>query len=191
MNVYDFDGTIYRGDSTVDFYFFILRRHPSVISVLPKQILAMAKHKLGKISLTEAKEAFFAFLPMIGDISAEAELFCERSQNKIMPWYREKQQADDIIISASPEFLLKGFCRILGGVRLTASEVDPKSGRFQSENCKGEEKVKRFKRAYGSEKIEEFYSDSHSDLPMARLAESAYLVKKGRPYKWEIGKGNI
>lgn len=186
MNVYDFDGTIYNGDSTVDFYFFILRRHPSVIRVLPKQVLAMAKHKLGRISLTEAKEAFFSFLPIIGDISAETELFCKCFQNKIMPWYREKHKSDDIIISASPEFLLKGFCRILGGVRLTASEVDPKSGRFYSENCKGEEKVKRFKKSYGSVKIEEFYSDSHSDLPMARLADSAYLVKNGKPYKWEL-----
>lgn len=26
MNVYDFDGTVYAGDSTVDFYFFCLRK---------------------------------------------------------------------------------------------------------------------------------------------------------------------
>lgn len=186
MNVYDFDGTIYSGDSTVDFYFFILRRHPSVIRVLPKQLGAMAKYKLGKISLTEAKEAFFSFLPIISDISSETKLFCERFQNKIMPWYRAKQKSDDIIISASPEFLLKGFCHILGGIRLTASEVDPKSGKFYSENCKGEEKVKRFKNDYGSTKIEEFYSDSHSDIPMARLADNAYLVKNGKLYKWEL-----
>lgn len=186
MNVYDFDGTIYSGDSTVDFYFFILRRHPSVIRVLPKQLGAMAKYKLGKISLTEAKEAFFSFLSIISDISSETKLFCERFQNKIMPWYRAKQKSDDIIISASPEFLLKGFCHILGGIRLTASEVDPKSGKFYSENCKGEEKVKRFKNDYGSTKIEEFYSDSHSDIPMARLADNAYLVKNGKLYKWEL-----
>ena len=39
MNVYDFDKTIYRGDSTKDFYFFLLRRHPVLIRYLPKQIM--------------------------------------------------------------------------------------------------------------------------------------------------------
>ncbi len=30
IDVYDFDGTIYDGDSTVDFTRFCLRRHPAV-----------------------------------------------------------------------------------------------------------------------------------------------------------------
>lgn len=191
MNVYDFDGTIYSGDSSVSFYFFILKRHPSVLRVFPKQLWAMIMHKCGKISLTEAKEAFFSFLPIISDISNETKLFCERRKNKIMSWYKEKQKADDLIISASPEFLLKGFCQNLGGVRLIASEVDSESGKFLSENCKGEEKVKRFKKAYGNEKIEEFYSDSYSDLPMGQLAERAYLVKNGRPCEWKLVKGEV
>ena len=36
IDVYDFDGTIYDGDSTVDFVFFCLRRHPGVIAGLPQ-----------------------------------------------------------------------------------------------------------------------------------------------------------
>ena len=31
MNVYDFDKTIYKGDSTLDFYFFCLRKKPIII----------------------------------------------------------------------------------------------------------------------------------------------------------------
>lgn len=185
MNVYDFDGTIYNGDSSVSFWLFILKRHPSIIRVLPNQFHAMIMYKLGKISLTKAKEAFFSFLSAIIDISAETELFCRKRRSKIMPWYKEKQKAGDLIISASPEFILKGFCKDLGEVHLIASKTDPKSGKFLSENCKGEEKVKRFKKAYGNEKIEEFYSDSYSDLPMAQLAEIAYLVKNGKLYEWK------
>ena len=37
MNVYDFDGTIYDGDSTVDFFLHALKRNPSVLLHLPKQ----------------------------------------------------------------------------------------------------------------------------------------------------------
>ena len=32
IDVYDFDGTIYDGDSTVDFTRFCLRRHPAVLA---------------------------------------------------------------------------------------------------------------------------------------------------------------
>lgn len=39
MNVYDFDGTIYNGDSSVDIYFFLLKRYPKLIAYFPKQIL--------------------------------------------------------------------------------------------------------------------------------------------------------
>lgn len=34
IDVYDFDGTIYDGDSTVDFTRFCLRRHPGVLAGL-------------------------------------------------------------------------------------------------------------------------------------------------------------
>lgn len=38
MNVYDFDGTIYNGDSTIDFFLYALKRNPSVLRYLPKQV---------------------------------------------------------------------------------------------------------------------------------------------------------
>ena len=41
MNVYDFDGTIYDGDSTVDFLIYMYRKHPGLmIPRLPGQCLA-------------------------------------------------------------------------------------------------------------------------------------------------------
>ena len=45
IDVYDFDGTIYDGDSTVDFVFFCLRRHPNVIAGLPHLVAAAVKIK--------------------------------------------------------------------------------------------------------------------------------------------------
>ena len=35
MNAYDFDKTIYNGDSTAHFYLFSLRRHPKIWLLLP------------------------------------------------------------------------------------------------------------------------------------------------------------
>ena len=50
MNVYDFDGTIYDGDSTVDFYVFALKKKPSLISYGPKQAWGFLLYLLKKIN---------------------------------------------------------------------------------------------------------------------------------------------
>ena len=35
MNVYDFDDTIYDGDSSIDFFKFFIKKDPSVITYAP------------------------------------------------------------------------------------------------------------------------------------------------------------
>lgn len=186
MKVYDFDGTIYDGDSTIDFWLFTLRRHPSVVFRLPAQIKAVILYKIGKYTTAEMKERFFSFIRKIPDISAETELFLKKNQHKIKSWYLDQKHSDDLIISASPEFLLAPFCRSLGNISVIATEIDPVSGKMSGENCKGAEKVKRFRSIYGDAVIDEFYSDSLSDLPMAQAAKKAFLVNKNNIKRWEI-----
>lgn len=67
-----------------------------------------------------------------------------------------------------------------------ASKVDDKTGNFVSRNCYGEEKVKRFKKMYSTEKIDNFYSDSLTDLPLAQLAKSAYMVRGEKLKLWDF-----
>ncbi len=50
MNVYDFDDTIYDGESAVDFFFAYMRVRPAMICYIPKVMSGLAKYKLGKIS---------------------------------------------------------------------------------------------------------------------------------------------
>ena len=189
MNVYDFDGTIYRGDSSVDFCTFVMRRHPGALRHLPAFSAAVVRKKAEKITTRELKEVFFRFLADVPDIEQEVAQFWLSHERKIMPWYLESKQPTDVIISASPEFLLAPICRKLKTAALIASQVDPKTGQFRGANCKGEEKVRRFRALYPDAKVGQFYSDSKSDLPMARLAEQAFLVQKGSPAPWEIRKG--
>lgn len=186
MNIYDFDGTIYRGDSTIDFYLFLLKRHPIIILNLPVAIIAAIKYKAGKLTITEFKEKFFSFLIRIEDVSQEVDIFWNKNINKIMPWYIKQKNESDIVISASPEFLLSKACTLLGIKTLIASNVEPKTGKFLSENCKGQEKVKRFKNEFKETIVDEFYSDSISDLPMAKLAKKSFLIKKGKIVNWNI-----
>ena len=183
MNVYDFDGTIYDGDSTVDFFLFVLKRKPALIRYVPVQSWGFLRYGLKKIGKTELKESFFSFLPGI-DVQKLTEDFWDLNQHRIYKWYLDQQQPDDIVISASPEFLLKPICRRLGIAHLIASKVDPRSGKFTGENCRGKEKVRRLDAEYHVTCIDCFYTDSHSDEPLAQIANRAFLVDKGVVTEW-------
>ena len=184
MNVYDFDGTIYDGDSSVDFFLYALKRKPSLLRYAPRQACGFLLYGLKRISKTKLKEYFFSFLSGI-DAEKLAEDFWNQNHHRIYKWYLDQQQPDDIIISASPEFLLKPICRRLGIHHLIASTVDAQSGKFSGENCRGAEKVQRLAKEYNVTQIDNFYSDSHSDLPLAQIANNAFLIVNGNARKWE------
>lgn len=183
MNVYDFDKTIYNGDSTIDFYLFSLRKKPSLIRYLPVQAWGFVLYYCGKIDKTKLKENFFRFVKSI-DCEQYVDAFWTKNKRKMVDWYIDQQKDDDLIISASPDFLLRPLCEQMGIEHLIASEVDPKTGKFLSENCYGATKVNRFEEVFGERRIGSFYSDSLSDSPMACLAEHAFLVTKKGITKW-------
>ena len=182
MNAYDFDKTLYPRDSTLEFYLTSLVRHPSFLLDLPMTALAFIGRALGRISTRRLREITFRSFRRIKDLDGEVERFWEARRDRIYPYYREQQRPDDVVISASPEFVLRPIARHLGFGTLIASEYDPKTGRYsdrEGSRCHGEGKPPRFYALFPDAVIEEFYSDSLSDTPMARLAERAYLVGKG------------
>ena len=61
MNVYDFDKTIYDGDSTLDFYFFSLRKNPMLLRFLPIQLMGFIKYMFGLAPKLVFKEKFYSF----------------------------------------------------------------------------------------------------------------------------------
>lgn len=188
MRVYDFDKTIYQGDSSLDFYLFALRRHPLLLRYLPLQCFGVCLYMLRVVSKTRGKEFFFSFLRGLRDAEAEVQHFWRVHCQKMASWYLCQKRDDDVVVSASPEFLLGPQCKNLS-VRLIGSLVDASSGTFLRKNCYGEEKVVRFYEHFPHESIEEFYSDSFSDAPMAKIAEKSFIVKQktsGHPEIYEI-----
>ena len=181
MNVYDFDKTIYPVDSTAQFYLWCLRRYPKCMCTLPVTVWAffcMGTHIKKK---TACKQLFYRFLRHIPADAPQA--FWRGHNGAVQPWYLEQKRPDDLVISASPEFLLKPVADALG-FALMASPVEQATGIYLGENCHGAEKVRRYREAYGATPVEGFWSDSLSDTPMAQLAQTAYLVKKGTPGPW-------
>ena len=173
MNVYDFDDTIFRGDSTRAFWAYCLKRAPGLARFLPRQCAAAVRYALGRTAKEAFKEAFFSFLQGVPDADAWAEDFWRTHERRFRPWYLAQKQPDDLVVSASPEFLLAPACRRLGIRPPIASRVDARTGRYTGLNCKGAEKVSRFREQYPDAEIGQFYSDSRSDAPLAHLARRA------------------
>ena len=117
-------------------------------------------------------------------VDALVAAFWETHINRIKPWYLQQKREDDVIISASPEFLLSPVVEGQLGLKLMASRVDPHTGKYTGKNCHGEEKVRRLNEALPDCRIDQFYSDSNSDLPLARLARRAFKVRGNRVTEW-------
>ena len=186
MNVFDFDGTLYDGDSTLDFYLHCLKKHPTVLSCLPYQLLSAIKYVLGAMDKTRFKECFYCFFEKVPDTEAEARLFWDSHKRRLYSWYKEIHQDGDVVISASPDFLVREICGRIGISHVIASKVDARTGKYNGLNCYGSEKIIRFLEMYPDGIIESFYTDSSSDLPLARLSQASYQIIKGRPVRWNL-----
>ena len=184
MNSYDFDKTIFYPDSSVCFYKYCLKKYPSaIIKTLPGTICKGIKYAAKKIETKELKEHLFSFLKYLPDVDAAVESFWNENFKGIGQWYLDQKKEDDLIISASPYFLLYPVCSRLG-VTLIATPMDKKTGKIQGKNCHDSEKVRRFYEEYPEGKTENFYSDSLSDTPMAEIADKAWMVTKHKLSPW-------
>lgn len=182
MNVYDFDKTIFPVDSTVDFWKYCVRHWPKCLRFLPAALPFGIGYKLGLCKLETFKGRFYRFFQALPEDAVRQ--YWDENIDRIHPWYLAQKQADDVIISASPEFSVQEACRRLG-VRCLASPVDPHTGTLLGANCRAEEKTRRLDEAFPDAKIEQAYSDSLSDTPLFLRAKDAFLVKKGKPMPWK------
>ena len=138
IDVYDFDGTIYDGDSTVDFTRFCLRRHPAVLAGLPRFIGTSVLLALGRRNLTQFKSVLFGEMAKQFSLEKEAELFWqdERTRAKLGRWFFDRPRDLPIVIaSASPEFELQYAAKILGVPRLIGTKCDAETGALIGKNC--------------------------------------------------------
>lgn len=187
MNVFDFDETIYRGDSTRDFVIFCMKRHKKALLYLPYIGFVSLRYYLFHIGTkTQFKERMYRFLKAC-DAEKDVEIFWTSHIDGIKEYYKMIHRDDDLVISASPEFLLKPLEEKLH-ISVIASRVSPIDGKTTGENCYHAEKVRRFREQYPDGTIEEFYSDSYSDEPLALLAEKAYIVDGETLIDWDYSK---
>jgi len=122
-------------------------------------------------------------MPQVDAEQEAAEFWRAHGYRQIKKWYLKMKRPSDVISTASPEFFVQPLAKKLG-VQLLGSQVDPKTGRMIGGYNRGEEKVVRFRAEYGKAEIDKFYSDSHSDAPLAKIAKKAFWVKGEKVTPW-------
>ena len=176
MNVYDFDGTIFPTDCSIGFCIWCMNRHPKLwFSFFPKAIKYVILRKKGKIAECLMQRKFFGYLTLIDDFEIQIERYWDKNEKRIASWYLTQKKPDDLIISASPSCIIEPIAKRLG-VNYIATEFDREYGVFLNNMMYAREKAK-YIIDHGFPMIENFYSDSLADTPLALCAEKAHLVK--------------
>lgn len=194
--VYDFDKTIYHGDSSLDFIKYLIFSSSKSWIFLPVQVFYGVLFIVGLISSKKIKEILF--LPInnlnIKDLNDKVSKFWKKKNNRIYEFMKKQIEKDKnecdylICISASPSFLINNIIYKLKFNKLIATEFikDKNNDRYiskiQGKNCKGKEKLNRLL-LWAEENnlhisIKKAYTDSKNDLPLLNESEKKYFIKK-------------
>ena len=184
MNVYDFDETIYDGESSVEFILSYLREDPKVVRFIPSIVRIMFLYERGKITFDDFSQKYAPSLCRYfaaNNVAVEHLVsgFWDRHMHKIKPFYLAQKQPGDVILTASPTFMMREVCDRLGVKNLVATEFDLETGEVKSA-CFRENKIRCFFDAFPDGEIDAFYTDSINDSFLFPLAKEAYMVKKNK-----------
>ncbi|MCR4707377.1 MAG: haloacid dehalogenase-like hydrolase [Clostridiales bacterium] len=184
IDVFDFDGTIYDGDSTVDFLLFCFGKKPVLaLFCLPPLLRALGGKFTGHFSLTSFKSDFFSVFARRLSLGDTAEEFWrrEKTKKKLGKWFLSRKRTLPVVIaSASPDFELTPAARLLRADALICTRCDPGTGRVIGKNCKSAEKIERIRKTFGEVQVRSMYTDDpKADGPLLSIAEERYLVRHG------------
>lgn len=185
MNVYDFDNTIYDGESALDFFLCYVRENPEMLLYIPKVMRAMLRYKRGKVTIEQFMDDY---APLIQKYycqydrwDAFTKEFWDDHMDRIKPFYESVRKPDDVILTASPTLTVREIASRLGIRNYVCSVINQETGRVEK-LCMRQNKVKYFFETYGEDaKIDDFYTDSvENDSFIALRARRVFLVKGPR-----------
>lgn len=180
MNVYDFDNTIYDGESAVDFFFFCLKKDAGLLKLLPLILVKLIKYKMCLITIDELREYVEKYAKDLLDgfenLDEILKEFWEKNFKKIKGFYLNEKREDDILLTATFGFLIEIPVKKLGIKTVISSEVDTKTGKL-IRLCYREHKPKLLQKYISEDEKICFYTDSMNDKSMIEFADEAYLVK--------------
>lgn len=175
MNGYDFDDTIFRGNSMRRFSVYCTLRLPYLVLFLPVLLLGFLLRGLRILNKNRYLHMISLYVALVPNVRWFASKFWDANLKRIKLWYIKQRCDDDIIVSASPYFLINEACRRLG-VKCIATNLDTHA-RLHGKHCHGKQKVTMYIEQFDNTPLATYYSDSLSDTPMFKFAERGYMVK--------------
>jgi phosphatidylglycerophosphatase C len=193
---FDFDGTLTHQDSFISFLRFRFGAYRVALT------LGMKPGLLADYMATSDRGALKSRLlfSLLGDITHEEletdiaafvtrtgkSLFRPDALQKWKDWAAPNVLR--VIVTASPELLVRPFGALIGADRVIGTKLKfSVNGRLERDldgaNCRGAEKVRRLKEAFGeSLALQAAYGDTDGDREMLAAArEGHYRVFKGKP----------
>ena len=193
---FDFDGTLTIRDSFTEFLRW--RAGPGgwalgLVKMAPAVAHYARDRDRGRIKAASVRE-FLRGVERTA-LEADADRFADKVWQRFMrpdalacwnDW--GTKGAHRVIVTASPETTVAPFARRLGAENLLGTPLffdadDKVSGAFAGPNCRGAEKVRRLKAAYGEDVIVlAAYGDTSGDTEMLAMArEPGFRVFTARP----------
>jgi len=181
MQVFDFDNTIYDGESMVDVFKYALDKKPE-LSKYKKYVdlaLKLYEHNMLPMGLVKSMIAKHAgeFNYSTSNIDKHLEEFWKINKHKLNKDIIKLIKKDDVIITATIDILIKPIMKDLKTKNIICSEVDleKKEMKFM---CYKENKVAKFKELYPDGIIDVLYTDSYADKPLMAIAKKVVLIDK-------------
>ena len=167
MKAFDFDNTLYRGESSLDFSLYMIRTHKKILLYLPVIMANAISYKLCLVDKDKLGAEISKYMKLIirdkHEIRHLVKTFWQTHAGRLDANMLRRVGPNDLIITAGPDFLLDGLDRI----------------EILHFNFK-DNKVSRFRELYGDAKIDAFYTDSYNDRALMEISEKVFLVKKGK-----------
>lgn len=178
--VFDFDKTLTYKDTVFPFFLDVSRKGIPFFFKVPLFFFCMVLFKLKLISNSTLKRIgvyFFLRNQRLSLLKEKSREFADKIKfNELFMTYDFSDPSEDIyIISASFEIYLKEIFQ--ESVKIIGSDLTIKNGIVQclGSNCFGERKVELLKEE-NIEKIDMLYTDSLSDLPLAKISSDIIVV---------------
>ncbi len=184
LALFDFDGTISKKDSMMEFMKFLKGKNKLYLSFFINSHWLILMY-LGLIERSSVKEKIWTYL--FGNIKLEEfNLLAKKFSMEILPSILYQSALDQIethkkngdriiIVTASAENWLKPWCDF-NQLELICTQMEVKKGRLtgkiKGENCNGLEKVNRIRQIINLDEFDKIYAygNSAGDKAMLNLA---------------------
>ena len=206
--LFDFDGTLIRGDSILLLLRYARRKKLLRASAMPGILWAGVRYGLKLCSAVQSKERALAFLAGKNAVDVDAlvgDFYRDVLEPRLRPQGMEaiaRHRAEGhevLLISASSSFYLEPLRAKLGltdiiGTRFDRDASGTFTGRVCGDNCRGVQKALRLAEylAAKGERLDydtsTAYGDSYGDLPMLRQCAHKVAVNPKRKL-WKALRG--